>query len=161
MLSKAVSISEDIVSDVFGLTSNYWVRNPFEVKTLKELGEEINAPTGAFAHLSRYGNNFEEKTCGADNRSFYKIIVIDPQVLKATKGEPKILQPFFVYIMTHELIHILRFSKFECSVTSEQKEKEEQMVHELTNEILSPIRIKHMDLVIDYFKGKNIRLSLN
>jgi len=159
MLSKAVSISEDIVSDAFSLTNDYWKKNTFEVKTLQH--ERIDVPTGTYAHLSKYANNFEEKNCGTDNKSLYKIIVIDPQVLKATRGIPKILKPFFVYIITHELIHILRFSKFECVVTNTQKEEEEEIVHNLTNKVLTPIKIRYLDLVIDYFKGKIVKLSLN
>ena len=53
------------------------------------------------------------------------------------------LLPFSLYIITHELIHIVRFSRFlqNFDASDEEKMMEERRVHQTTHEILLPIRL--------------------
>jgi hypothetical protein len=154
LLDDAVVVSEDIISDHFGLTIGYWAKNPYEVKTLKEVGS-VEIPGRAYAHLMKYGNLFDEKVSGADNRQLYRILVYDTRILEVTRGRRDVLWPFFIYIMAHELIHITRFSRFECAVDAEDKFREEKTVHSLTNSVLRPVPISGMVEVIDFFEGKD------
>jgi len=160
MLGNAVALSEEIISDSFGLTTDYWLKNPFEVKTLRDEAHE-EVPKGVYAHLKKYGNNWWEKFCGRDTRCLYKIIVLDPRVLETTGGEPPVMMPFFLYIMTHELIHMVRFARFECAATIKDKTEEEKRVHLLTEKVLEKVKIPNLDLVIDFFNGKKIKLCMN
>ncbi len=162
ILSRAVEVSEDIVSDSFGLTTDYWKKNPFEVKTL--LQEKIKKiPENAYAHLSKYENTPFLKAFGSDIKSIYKIVIFDPRVLKATMGIRHIIEPFLIYVIAHELIHILRFSRFECCVNLDEKTREEEIVHNLTNSTLKKVKIPYLTEVIEYFEGKIEKLhpSLN
>ena len=154
LLDDAVVVSEDIISDYFALTVGYWAKNPYEVKTLKEAGP-VEIPSGAYAHLMKYGNLFDEKVSGADSKQLYRILIYDPRILEVTKGRENVLWPFFIYIMAHELIHITRFSRFECAVDAEDKCREEEKVHCLTNSVLRPVSISGMTEVIDFFEGEN------
>ncbi len=160
ILSEAVSLSEEIISDRFGLTTEYWLKNPFEVKTLKDEWP-VRLPKGVFAHLEKYGNNWYEKFFGKDTQCLYKVLIVDYRVLKVTGGNNTIMMPFLLYIMTHELIHMVRFSRFECAVCIEDKTEEEDKVHLLTESVLSRVKMANLDLVIDFFNGKRITLSMN
>jgi hypothetical protein len=54
VLDEAISISEDVISDYFSVSGDHWVRNPYEVRTLREVSS-WEYPGEAFAHLVRYG----------------------------------------------------------------------------------------------------------
>ncbi len=157
LLEKAVNVSEEIISDHFSLTTDYWIRNPYEVKTLRDSGA-VDIPEGAYAHLLKYGKVFSEKESGTDNRYLYRILVYDSRILEVTGGHEMVLWPFLVYVMTHELVHITRFSKFECMVTQEDKAAEEERVHLLTNQILGRVPISKIGDVIEFFEGKHAEI---
>ncbi len=160
LLSHAVSMSEEIVSEYFSLTTEYWRKNPYEVKTLRE-ERFLSLPHGVYAHLEKYGNNWDEKYYGADHRCLYRILVHDKRVLKTTGGRPPLIWPFFLYIMTHELIHMVRFAKFECAACIDDKEEEEKKVHVLTDNVLKRIKVPNIDVIIDFFNGKQVNLCMN
>ncbi len=153
LLEKAVNVSEDIISDYFCLTTDYWLKNPYEVKTLKEAGTG-DIPERTYAHVLKYGKIFSEKESGTDNRHLYRILIYDNRILEVTEGRETVLWPFLVYIMTHELTHIARFSKFKCPVELEDKLVEEKKVHGLTSEILERAPVSGIGNIIDFFEGK-------
>ena len=160
ILSQAVALSEEIISDSFRLTSSYWVRNPYVVKTLK--GERPDRfPKGVYAHLEKYGNNWQDKSCGKDSRNLYRITILDPRVLEVTRGNHGLIMPFLLYIMTHELIHIVRFGRFEFAANVAEKSAEEEEVHNLTEKVLKDVQIPRLDEVIEFFNGKGINLCMN
>ncbi len=160
ILSNTVALSEEIISDCFGLTTDYWLRNPFEVRTLKD-EKRMTLPRGVYAHLEKYGNDWREKFYGKDTRCLYRIVVLDPRVLETTGGREAVIRPFLLYIMTHELIHVVRFSRFECAVSVEDKTEEEGKVHLLTQSVLKGVKIPNLDLVVDFFKGEKLTLCMN
>ena len=63
------------------------------------------------------------------------------------------LLPFTLYILTHELIHIVRFSKFLQNFNAKPEERiaEESRVHELTHKILRPVRIEGLPEVLNFY----------
>jgi hypothetical protein len=63
------------------------------------------------------------------------------------------LSPFSLYIITHELIHIVRFCKFLQSFDASPEERiiEEGRVHASTHQILSGLTIPGMDPVFRFY----------
>ncbi|MBW1754398.1 MAG: hypothetical protein JRJ46_15240, partial [Deltaproteobacteria bacterium] len=85
---------------------------------------------------------------------FYKICLQDHAILAAIAQSPGIkLLPFILYIVTHELIHIVRFSKFLQGFDASQNETaaEEARVHDITREILGPVGIPGLDNVLKFY----------
>ena len=89
--------------------------------------------------------------------SFYKICLQDAAILSAVeKTDDLFLDPFLLYILTHELVHVVRFSKFnqryenknEADVTLD----EERKVHFITHTILKPVTVPGMSKVFDFYK---------
>ena len=61
--------------------------------------------------------------------------------------------PFALYVVTHELIHIVRFSQFLQNFEASEDERlvEEKRVHDITHEILCPLSIEGLESVLIYF----------
>lgn len=74
------------------------------------------------------------------------------------------LEPFLLYVITHELVHVVRFSKYqqryenknEADVTFE----EERKVHRLTHEILTRIAVPGLLEVFDFYKDWRLNKGL-
>ncbi len=150
ILDRAVLTAEELVSDHFSFSSRQWSRNPYEVKTLAQV-ERWEYPGDAFAHLLRYGRPLSKKQTGADDVSFYRVCLHDHNILRKTEGgRAGVLRPFLIYVMTHELVHIVRFALYSAhpSVTS-GREDEEEKVEGITREILRSSRIKGMKQLLN------------
>jgi hypothetical protein len=64
------------------------------------------------------------------------------------------LFPFILYIITHELIHIVRFSKFlqNFDASAEERMAEEKRVHKFTHDILNPVRLDGVPFVLAFYR---------
>ena len=85
---------------------------------------------------------------------FYKICLQDHSIVKTLQKFPHLkLFPFLLYIVTHELIHIVRFSRFLQIFEAPQSEKtaEEIRVHAKTHEILSSVRLPGLKEVLFFY----------
>jgi hypothetical protein len=152
VLKEALSISEDLTNDYFFLSSGHWTKNPFDVRTLKEV-QPWEHPGSALAHLVRYGRCLTEKLSGRDSATFYRICLHDHNILVRTgEGRKTALLPFLLYVFTHELVHIARFGRFDCHPLSDDRQEEEKRVHKVTRDILVPIRVPGLDRVLDQFR---------
>jgi hypothetical protein len=102
----------------------------------------------------RYVGRKAETVLGSSTYDFYKICLQDHAILATLKGFPQLgLLPFSLYIVTHELIHVIRFTKFlqAFEASPQQKMAEEARVHEKTRAILLPVPIRGMDAVFDFY----------
>ena len=66
------------------------------------------------------------------------------------------LFPFLCYILTHELVHIVRFSQFEAlfETSVQERREEEDRVHRLTWKILAPLNSLDLGPVMQYYDGQ-------
>ena len=150
-LDEAVFIAEDLTSDYFVLSETNWVRHPFEVRTLKDI-TPAEHPGPAFAHLVRYVKGRDVKASGRDSRQWYRICLNDPKILKETSaGSGLELMPLLTYIMTHELVHIARFGRFQYNPLFEDRAEEELRVHRISSEILKGLNMSGMIATLSHF----------
>jgi len=130
--------AEELTGNHFKLSSSDWKRFKYDVKTLQELNaNEISQE--AFATLSKYTCQNESFDFGQRTFSFYQICLQDHNILKALKRDTEItFEGLLLYIAVHELIHIIRFSRFVSLFESDEREKrnEEKTVHTATFDIL-------------------------
>jgi hypothetical protein len=153
-VNKAVSLSEELVSNHYKMSPNEWLRPRYDVKTLVELrsNEIVDEP---FAQVIRYQGKPIDATLESDAYDFYKICIQDHNILRAMAKNPQLsLMAFSVYIVAHELIHIVRFSKFlqNFEANSSERMAEERRVHTLTHDILTPVRLPDMDHVLAFYE---------
>jgi ABC-type cobalamin transport system ATPase subunit len=153
-VNQAVALSEELVSNHYKMSPNEWLRPRYDVKTLVELhpNEIVDEP---FAQVIRYQGKPIDATLESDAYDFYKICIQDHNILTAMAKNPQLsLLAFSVYIVAHELIHIVRFSKFLQSFDASSSERmaEESRVHILTHDILCQVRLPDMDQVLAFYK---------
>ena len=91
---------------------------------------------------------------GLRRGDFYRICLQDHNIIKALKREPLLeLLPLLIYVVTHELVHLVRFYKFDqfFDADQEQRDAEEYRVHKLTYEMLKNIRVPSMATIFEYY----------
>jgi hypothetical protein len=157
-LRDALDISEDITWNYFKFSSGQWKRNQYDIKTLASLtGDEITQ--NAFALLnkgSRHTSQFDSKT---KQRDFYFICLQDHRILDALQRDHKLrLFPLLVYILTHELVHVVRFCNFyqRYEVSGEHREREESLVHRITYDILKEMSLSSLEYVLRSYVGHRV-----
>ncbi len=146
-------MAEELVSNNYKMSASQWLGPRYDVKTLVELkSEEII--DGPFAQIIRYKGQRKNSSLGSATYDFYKICLQDHTIHSTLEGKSDIgLFPFSLYIITHELIHIVRFSKFLQSFEASAKERmaEEKRVHQKTHEILKPVQIEGLKNVLQFY----------
>lgn len=152
-INGVVGMAEDLVNDYYKLSESQWLRPQYDVKTLADLspGEIVHGP---FAQIIRYVGQKKDSLLGSDNFDFYKICLQDHAILCVLKASPPLeLSPFVLYIVIHELVHIVRFSKFlqRFDASSEEKVVEEMRVHKYTHDILSPLTMTGLPDVFKFY----------
>ncbi len=154
ILRQAVSISEEIISDYYKLSTSQWKRYRYDVQSLKDL-EEAEIVDTAFAQIHRYARSPNQKLRGSEAGDYFKICLQDHVIRHAIHRDPHIeLLPLATYISTHELIHVVRFAKFIQRFDSSpwEREEEEARVHALTHELLINLCIRGLREVLAAFK---------
>jgi hypothetical protein len=138
-VDDSVKVSEEMVNNYFKLSSGQWLKNKYDIKTAKDLAshECINGPV---AQVIKYEGRKKDIPLGSSAFSFYKICLQDDAILSTVAINSLSLGPFLLYILTHELVHVVRFSKFEQRYEKKNEAEltleEEKRVHLLTYEIL-------------------------
>ena len=157
-VSEALDIAEDKTGDFYKFSFGQWKRHRYDVKTLSSLNNN-EITTHAFALLnkcSRITGGFESKT---KNRDFYLICLQDNQILKALIRDQDLgFLALLVYIFTHELVHIVRFSNFfqRFEISGKGRENEERVVYETTFEILKDLSLPKLDYILESYQRRRI-----
>ena len=153
IVNNAVAMAEELVSNFYKMSASQWLGPRYDVRTLAELiNEEVI--DGPFAQIIRYRGQRRNTSLGSATYDFYKICLQDHTIRSILEGTPAIeLFPFSLYIITHELIHIVRFSKFLQSfdASSEERMAEEKRVHRRTHDILHPVQIEGLLKVLEFY----------
>jgi len=153
IVNKTVSMAEELVSNHYKMSASQWLRPKYDVKTLVDLAPE-EIVHGPFAQIVRYEGQRKDTNLGSGVFDYYKICLQDHAIHAALEDSPSMkLFPFCLYIITHELIHIVRFSKFLQNFDASPQEKlaEEQAVHEHTHQILRQIRVSGISAVLEFY----------
>lgn len=153
VVNTAVAMAEEVVSEYYKMSSGQWLRNRYDVKTLLDLseGEIVHGP---LAQIVRYGGARKDSSLGSGSFDFYKICLQDHAILNELKKRPEInLQALLLYIVTHELVHVVRFGKFIQFFDAPVKDKasEELIVHSRTCEILKNFNVKGLGEVFKLY----------
>ncbi len=153
IVNNGVAMSEELVSNFYKMSASQWLGRRYDIKTLADLSpdETIHGP---FAQIIRYQGHRQNASLGSAAYDFYKICLQDHAILAAISQSPGIkLLPFSLYIVTHELIHIVRFSKFLQGFDASQNEiaTEESRVHDITHEMIGPVSIPGLADVLKFY----------
>jgi hypothetical protein len=91
-------------------------------------------------------------------KDFYRICLQDQNLLGAARreGQDRLLFPLLVYVMAHELVHVVRFGRFQhlFEASPQEKAREEALVHSLSRDILRPVKLAHLDTVLELYEAQ-------
>jgi hypothetical protein len=156
VVNEAVVLAEEMTSNFYKYSTSQWRRSRYDIRTLKDLvAEEIT--DHAFAQILRYVAPPVEIEGDISMRGldYYKICLQDHVILGALERDPTLaLFPLVLYVVTHELVHVVRFSRFERSFDAfpTQRREEEVLVHRITSEILREVPIDGVKRVSDAYQ---------
>ncbi len=138
-ISRAASLAERLIQQYFNFAEDRWQRNPYGIFTCQEAGARLYEPD-VFAQVIRYRPRGE-----VDNRqrpSRYGIVLQDPNILLALlRSASHDLWTLGLFILTHELTHIIRFTEFNADffASADSRDKEEKLVQAVVKEILAGV----------------------
>lgn len=142
LVHQALGHSETLVSRGFHIPQLPSEAYPYEVVTLADQTAHERAPE-ALAHLVVYGR---ERSCrGVEH--LYRICLQDDRLLaRGADQSSSWLRALLVYVLTHELVHVVRFQRHEQSylVQADERQREEEAVHRATLELLGRADEPHL-----------------
>jgi hypothetical protein len=154
VLNRSIGIAEELVSDHFKISTSEWKRYRYDIQTLAHLNE-TEVTDSAFAQIHRYLRCPDQRLRGSNPGDFFKICLQDHVIRRALdRGDEIALLPLGLYIMTHELIHVIRFTRFLQSFDTSESEREieELRVHAQTFSLLHHCKVAGMGEVLKAFK---------
>ena len=154
VLRQSIDLSEELLSEHYKISTSQWKRYRYDIQSLRDLHEE-EITDAAFAQIHRYLRHPHERLRGSEPGDFFKICLQDHVIRRAVQRDAIIqLFPLFLYIVTHELIHVIRFAKFlqRFDSTEPEQEAEEVRVHELTYHLLHNRKVTGLPGVLSAFR---------
>lgn len=154
VLRHSIEIAEEVISDFFKISTSEWKRCRYDIQSLRNLSDEETTDE-AFAQIRRYLRCPSQRMRGSEPGDFFKICLQDHVIRKATQRDLHILlHPLTTYIVTHELIHVVRFARFLHRFESSraEQEAEERLVHGLTYQLLGDKGIGGLGEVLDAYR---------
>lgn len=155
VLGQAIDISEDLISDHYKISTSQWQRYRYDIQSLKDLAAD-EVTDLAFAQIRRYARCPSERLRGSESVEYFKICLQDHMITRALQRDPQIqLLALTTYIVTHELIHVVRFARFlqRFEVSDRERQSEEFMVHNLTRELLTRLKVLGLADVLAAFES--------
>jgi hypothetical protein len=154
VLRQSIDIAEELLSEHYKISTSQWKRYRYDIQSLRDLQEKEITDT-AFAQIHRYAQSPHERLRGSETGDYFKICLQDHVIRKAVERDASIhLFPLSLYIVTHELIHVIRFAKFlqRFESTTPEQEVEEGRVHAQTYQLLENCRIPGLIEVLAAFR---------
>lgn len=153
ILSRAVSGAEELVSGYYRLSDSDWSSIRYDFVTIAGLvPSEITGDH--LGQVLRYRARPNDSVHEAESYDFYKICIQDSSILEVIeKNHGLDLFAFLLYIAAHELVHVVRFSRFMQGFEASDSERlsEEKKVHEITRGILSKLNIHGMKDILSFY----------
>jgi hypothetical protein len=145
-VERAHAEAAAMVSAFYVLAPRERERMHYEVRTLRQLApEEIT--DDALAEVRCY--DCERRVGGetVNRRDLYRICLQDHRILSA-------LEPMLIYVLTHELVHVVRFSQQmqRVDLAPALRPQEELSVEQTTRTILAPVADSALRRVISSFR---------
>ncbi len=153
VIDNAVAVAEEIICNYYKMSASQWLRHRYDIKTCCSLSPE-ELVDGPYAQIIRYTAYREGEQLGSAAYDFYKICLQDPAMLAALETTPELkLFPFSLYIIIHELVHIVRFARFHqrFDASPEEKEEEEVRVHDITRTVLEDSGLDGTETVLNFY----------
>ena len=90
-------------------------------------------------------------------RHFYRICLQDHNLLGLLnrEGRQELKLPLLTYVLAHELVHVVRFYRFQhlFQATEDEIKTEEEKVHDITGQVLHKVKLPRLDEVVNLIEN--------
>ncbi len=159
-VDEAVKVTEELINNYFKMSSGQWLKNCYDIKTAKDLAPH-ECVDGPVAQVIKYEVSKKEVPLRSFSFSLYKVCLQDSAILSTVdKVSGLMLEPFLLYILTHELVHVVRFLKYqqryenksEADVTIQEERKVHQLTHKILHDISITGSVSGLSKVFDFYR---------
>jgi hypothetical protein len=135
---RAKALAAGLVTDYYRIAPREWDHMRYEVKTLRSL-ESSEIVDTALAQTLCYSFRREAGPVVLAEGEIYRICLQDHRILNFAHQGNLQLKPLLTYVLTHELVHVVRFGQRlqEVDLPTEQRVCEERSVDSTTGRILA------------------------
>jgi hypothetical protein len=148
-VARAAARAEELIRGFYCIPGRERSRFPYDVATL---ADDPGPGRRVFADLVRVVRPASAEA-GRDPREIYRIRLRDDELLAATAPPGEVLlAPLLLYVLTHELVHVVRFASGLAIFDDDdpgRREEEENRVHSITRRVLDPVRDGALRTVVD------------
>jgi len=153
-VGEVLGIAETLAGNYFQVDLEDAERFPYDLQTLANLRRQEKTRR-ALAQVCKYEYQSTKTLFRGGGREFYRICLQDDKILNTvgTEGD-SLLKSLLLYVVTHELIHVIRFSMDpkRFYLHSAEKKFEERDVHCKTYEILRSLRDPQVDRLLERYR---------
>jgi len=153
-VGEVLGIAETLAGNHFQVDLEDAERFPYDLQTLANLRRQEKTRR-ALAQVCKYEYQNKKALFMDEGREFYRICLQDDKILNTVRTEgDSLLRPLLLYVVTHELIHVIRFSMDpkRFYLHSEEKKVEERNVHCKTDEVLRSLNDPQVDRLLERYR---------
>lgn len=153
IVDRAARLAEGLILRYFNLASDDWMKNPYSLLTWRQVAPWLR-DANVFAQTVRFGSRKNKSPQKDIDGTLYGILLQDPAILRALlRPRQHDLWTLGLFVLTHELVHIVRFREYQVDFfgSVNEQEKEEKLVHGITREILSGV--ENMDDLLNLYES--------
>ena len=140
-----------LVSDHYRVAPREWLKMPYEVRTLRSL-DSSEVTDNALAQTLCYAFTRQAGSIVVNEGDLFRICLQDHRILDTAYDLQLELGYLLTYVLTHELVHVVRFGQRLESVDlpQELRSGEEERVQKTTQTILARIGDRAFDRILSH-----------
>ena len=146
--------AETVTSEFYCIRPREWNRFPFDVLTSLDLPRSPERQ-GVLAEVRRSVQKPVSSRKSHSIREFYTILLRDANILKMVeeRGRHFDLENLLVYVLTHEIIHVVRFLNQSAPFFMDRRRRriEEMKVTDITSKTLEVTKDGNISYLISHF----------
>ena len=155
-VGEALEIAESLAEDYFQVSLKNLEQFPYDLQTLANL-QSREKTRRALAQICKYEWSKRTPPLQRGAKELYRICLQDDKILDTVRAETSslaLLKPLLLYVVTHELIHVIRFSldPQRFFLRPEEKRVEEKDVHRITFELLKSFEDPQVGLWLERYR---------
>jgi predicted Zn-dependent protease with MMP-like domain len=137
LVENVTAEAQSLVTRYYALSPREWARMRYEVKTQVE-SEPTELLDSVLAHVVCYEYTRRLGSEVLESGELYRICLQDNRILDTHAHQGLKLSDLLVYVLTHELIHVVRFGQRlqRLDLAAEERPMEERSVDIITSKIL-------------------------
>jgi hypothetical protein len=102
--------ASELVTRFYAIAPREWERMRYEVRTLEQL-QPAEVLDSALAHVLLYGVERSVENRVVSEHDLFRICVQDHMILRRSAEDVVALRALLLFVLTHELVHVVRFGQ--------------------------------------------------